>query len=70
MTSEVTPEGAAQQQCGTGCCQGSIRAEDKGLEWLGLVPKLAASPGFGVALGTVGPPCASLGPGTVQGAAL
>lgn len=66
------------QKCGIEACQGSIRAEDKGLEWLGLqwlglAPKLK---GFGVALATVAPPCASLSmqahldPGMVQGAAL
>lgn len=57
---EVIPEGAAHQRRGTGSCQGSIRAEDKGWEQLGLAPKLAPSQGFGVALGTVVPPCASL----------
>lgn len=57
---EVIPERAAHQRRGTGSCQGSIRAEDKGWEQLGLAPKLAPSQGFGVALGTVVPPCASL----------
>lgn len=53
-----------------------MRAEDKGLEQLGLAPKLTPSQGFGAALGTVAPLCPSLSawahldPGTLQGAAL